>query len=201
MIVKVCGLTPKTNLEALATNSIDWAGLIFVKESPRYVGKDVFSLPDNFKGVGVFRNELINEVLETVERWSLQAVQLHGNESPNDCALLKEAGLQVIKAISISDMASLDELTSPYLDHVDYFLFDSPGGGTGQAFDWGLLSGYKGQVPFLLAGGIAPGFGESIKTITHPQFAGIDLNSRFEIAPGHKDVSLLEKFLSDELSR
>ena len=201
MIVKVCGLTRKTNLSGLGKLNVDWGGLIFVKDSPRFVGKDSFTLPQNIKPVGVFRNASFHEIKRTAEKWQIQTVQLHGAETPEDCASIQEAGFKIIKAIGVSRTDDLNKLTSPYAEHVDFFLFDSPGGGTGHAFDWSILKTYSGAIPFLLAGGIAPGFGESLKAITHPQFKGVDLNSRFEIEPGHKDLSLLKAFIEHELSR
>jgi len=201
MMVKVCGLTPKTKCNNLENLSIDYGGLIFVKESLRYVGDKVFQLPASITPAGVFRNELSSIILETAERWMLETVQLHGEETPEDCQRLRTAGLKVIKAIPVSSNTNLNYATSDYSACVDYFLFDSPGGGTGHAFDWSMLNSYTGQIPFLLAGGIAPGFGESLIQIKHPQFKGIDINSRFEISPGEKDTTLIKKFLSHELSR
>ena len=201
MIVKVCGLTPKTKLEELGQLSVDWGGFIFVSDSPRYAGKKAFALPKNIKGVGIFRDEAFHVILRTAQLWRFRTVQLHGSETPEDCERLQKAGLQVLKAISVSDNMNLDEATMTYADSVDYFIFDSPGGGTGKAFDWSILETYSRDVPFLLAGGIAPGFGESIKKIKHPLFEGIDLNSRFELSPGEKDTTLIKQFLKYELSR
>ncbi|MFK8055611.1 MAG: phosphoribosylanthranilate isomerase [Saprospiraceae bacterium] len=201
MIVKVCGLTPKTELDKLGDLSINWGGLIFVKESPRFVGKDVFALPKEVMKVGVFKNESFHVILRTAQLWRFRTVQLHGAETPEDCARLRKAGLKIIKAISVSAESNLNDTSSPYVAAVDYFLFDSPGGGTGTPFDWKILETYTGDIPFLLAGGIAPGFGESLLKISHPQFKGIDLNSRFEVSAGHKDLSLINQFLEHELSR
>ena len=140
-------------------------------------------------------------ILHTAKLWNFKTVQLHGTETPKDCQQLRAAGLKVIKAISVEENTNLNTCTSCYLASVDYFLFDSPGGGTGHAFDWDVLNTYTCEIPFLLAGGIAPGFGESLKNIKHPQFAGIDINSRFEITTGEKDTTLIKNFLSHELSR
>lgn len=201
MIVKVCGLTPRTNLSGLGELKVDWGGLIFVESSPRYVGKEIFALPSNLKSVGVFRDATFDQIVQTAEKWGFRAVQLHGSESAEDCASLQKKGFEVIKAIGVGEAENLDSLTSSYLESVDYFLFDSPGGGTGHSFDWSVLETYTGAIPFLLAGGIATGFGESVKAIMHPQFKGVDLNSRFELAPGQKDISLLNQFIEHELSR
>jgi len=201
MIVKVCGLTSKTNLTDLDKLKIDWVGFIFVTKSKRYVGeKEIVNLPMK-KKIGVFRNESIDVVSETCQAWRINTIQLHGTETPEYCKNAKQSGFEVIKTIDVKSNVVLDDIVSPYADNVDYFLFDSPGGGTGNAFDWNILDSYSGDVPFLLAGGIAPGFGESLLKIRHPQFKGVDLNSRFEMTPGQKDISLLKKFLTHELSR
>ena len=81
---------------------------------------------------------------------------------------------------------------------VDMLLFDTKcetGGGSGQHFDWTLLDHYHGATPFLLSGGIGPDDVDSIKQIKHPMFAGVDLNSRFETAPGVKDIERLRHFI------
>ena len=162
MIVKVCGLTPKTKLEDFKYLRVDWGGLIFVKESPRFVGAKIFELPSSITPVAVFRNESLQVVLQASKIWNFKTVQLHGTETPKDCQQLRAAGLKVIKAIPVEANTNLNTCTSCYLASVDYFLFDSPGGGTGHTFDWDVLNTYTCEIPFLLAGGIAPGFGESL---------------------------------------
>ena len=200
MIVKVCGLTPRTPLKALKTLPLHWGGLIFVETSPRYVGDlEPFKLPANLKRVGVFKNQLPAHILQRATPWKLDYIQLHGSETPDAVEELHEYGFKVIKAIPIKKAADLAK-ASRYRD-ADYLLFDRPGGGTGEKFDWGLLSEYDGEVPFLVAGGIGPDDAARVAALRHPRLAGFDLNSRFESAPGAKDPSLLYQFLHHELPR
>ena len=196
MIVKVCGLTERTDLAALAELPIDWGGFIFVRSSPRYVGRKPLSLPTGVDRIGVFRDEPAHSVLEIARAWDLRGVQLHGRETPAEARRLRQAGLRVIKAIGVGDDgAGFARARAFSAEDVDYLLFDSPGGGTGRAFDWGRLVDYRGGLPFLLAGGIGPQSRGQIDDIDHAGFAGVDLNSRFEQAPGTKNLDLLRSFL------
>ena len=200
MIVKVCGLTPRTPLKQLKTLPLQWGGLIFVETSPRYVGDlPPFKLPANLKRVGVFKNQLPAHIQRIAGLWKLDMIQLHGNETPDAVEELHEYGFQVIKAIAIKKPADLAK--ADRYEDADYLLFDRPGGGTGEKFDWSLLSAYDGEVPFLLAGGIGPEDAARVAALRHPKLAGFDLNSRFESAPGAKDPSLLYQFLHHELPR
>lgn len=87
---------------------------------------------------------------------------------------------------------------SDYKGLCDYYLFDAKTslyGGSGNQFDWNLLHRYSGMTPFLLSGGINPYSVKAIREFHHPKLAGIDINSRFEMAPGNKDVERIGKFL------
>ncbi|MDR1918776.1 MAG: phosphoribosylanthranilate isomerase, partial [Tannerellaceae bacterium] len=124
-------------------------------------------------------------------------LQLHGDESPELCHSLQKRGFSLIKAFSIAGAADLKR-TAAYEGRTDYFLFDTacPGyGGSGKSFDWSLLDAYEGETPFLLSGGVQPGSLEAIRRFRHPRFAGIDLNSGFESAPGLKDIDKLTPFI------
>lgn len=201
MLVKLCGYTPATDAAALAELPLDLVGLIFVPESPRYVGEESFALP-HAACVGVFRNASAKQILRQRTAWHFTHVQLHGSESATTARTLRDAGLIVLKAIGVDDPHVLAKAHLAYPpDSVDYFLFDSPGGGSGRAFEWSGLDAYAGETSFLLAGGIGPGDGAKIAAVTHPKFAGVDLNSRFETAPGAKDLARLRKFLRHELPR
>lgn len=197
MIVKVCGLTERSDLALLGELPVDWGGLIFVRSSPRYAGRKPFDLPRGLRRIGVFRDEPTQSILRTAARWHLDAVQLHGRESPTAAAEIRASGLSVIKAIGVGDdvEASFAEALTFGPGHVDYLLFDTPGGGTGRAFDWAELDRYAGEVPFLLAGGIGPDSRAAIAEVRHPRWVGIDLNSRFEDAPGRKNLAALRSFL------
>ena len=197
MIAKVCGLTARTDLAGLADLPVDWGGFIFVRSSPRYAGRVPLVLPGSIRAFGVFRDEPVHSILRTARAWSLGGVQLHGDEPAEDARALKGAGLVVVKAIGLSGDGGtgLTRASAYGSDDVDYLLFDTPGGGTGRSFDWGLLDAYRGEVPFLLAGGIGPDSRARLADVRHPRWVGIDLNSGFEDAPGAKNLALLRSFL------
>ncbi len=201
MIVKVCGMRDPENIRQVVELGINWIGLIFYNESPRFVEVDNhfqlstfnFQLPK----VGVFVNSSTEETIDIAKNYKLDYLQLHGNESPETCHTLQKRGYRLIKAFSIASSKDL-EIVSEYEGRVDYFLFDTKCeeyGGSGKSFDWSVLAEYKGKTPFLLSGGINPDSVESIKKFHHSAFAGIDLNSGFEIAPAIKDIKRLESFL------
>jgi phosphoribosylanthranilate isomerase len=177
--------------------SINWMGFIFWPKSSRYVSQRPAYLPTQCKRVGVFVDEEIQSVRRIADEYALDYIQLHGNESSEYCAQLQ--GLHLIKAISVSSRNDIATYKT-YEGLVEYFLFDTkcPSvGGSGQQFDWSVLSAYDGSTPFLLSGGIGPDDAERIKSFHHPQCIGIDLNSRFELAPGLKDVIKLQAFIKE----
>ncbi len=181
-------------------------GFIFWPKSSRYVSERPAYLPTKCKRVGVFVDEDIETVKRIAEDYVLDFIQLHGHESRAYCAQLK--GLKLIKAISVSGQDDIATYKT-YEGLVDYFLFDTkcPSvGGSGQQFDWSVLSAYDGNTPFLLSGGIGPDDAEPLRALRVldgfpvEKCIGIDLNSRFEIAPGMKAAAALCKFLN-ELNR
>ena len=175
--------------------SIDMMGFIFWPKSSRYVSVRPDYLPTKCKRVGVFVDEDIVTVKRIADEYGLNYIQLHGHESPDYCAQLK--GMHLIKAFNIASPEDIGQ-TKAYEGIVDYFLFDTKGksvGGNGEKFDWSVLEAYNGSTPFLLSGGIGPDDADRVKACRHPKCAGIDLNSRFEIAPGLKDVNKLKSFL------
>lgn len=191
------------NIRRVETLDIDLMGFIFWPKSSRYVSERPAYLPMKCKRVGVFVDEEIETVKRIADEYALDYIQLHGHESPSYCAQLQ--GLHLIKAISVSGYDDISAYKR-YEELVDYFLFDTrmpsrgagswfPPGGTGQKFDWSVLSAYDGNTPFLLSGGIGPDDIERVKMFYHPQCVGVDLNSRFELAPGFKDINTLKKFL------
>ena len=134
-----------------------------------------------------------------VDRFGLNYVQLHGNESPEYCRTLHSHGIRIIKAFSIALPKDLLAV-SHYESFCDYFLFDTRSahyGGSGQQFDWSILQRYTGSTPFLLSGGINSYSVKALKEFHHPRLAGIDINSRFETSPGIKDVERIERFLKE----
>ena len=171
-------------------------GFIFWPKSSRYVSERPAYLPTKCKRVGVFVDEDIETLKRIADDYALDFIQLHGHESADYCAQLK--GLKLIKAISVSGQDDIATYKT-YEGLVDYFLFDTkcPSvGGSGQQFDWSVLSAYDGNTPFLLSGGIGPDDTERVKASHHSKCVGIDLNSRFEIAPGLKDINKLKDFLN-----
>ena len=201
LLVKVCGLTEPSNIQAISDLGVDMLGFIFYPPSPRYVvgkatGKEIAALGANQKKVGVFVNETIANMTAIAAEYGLEALQLHGQESPETCLALKP-NFTVLKAFPIAEAADFD-LTKSYEGTCDYFLFDTKGpshGGNGFAFDWSILEAYGGNTPFLLSGGISPEDGEKINQINHPKMAGVDLNSRFEMQPGVKDIALFKNLI------
>ena len=206
MNIKVCGITSRKQLEQLEGLNVAFAGFIFVKDSPRYAGdklegEDLIGLDLDVKKVGVFVNEEYEDIMEMVEKFELDMVQLHGEESPELCEELSE-DVEVIKAFRISrDTASIDKLVAPYDNVCDYYLFDTASegskGGTGKKFDWKKITDSKIEKPFFLSGGIGPEDVAAIKKFKHPDFYGIDVNSLFEKEPGVKDMGLVLKFTRD----
>ena len=201
MNIKVCGITQLKQLQQLDGLNIDFAGLIFHKESPRYVvGKitkeELQGSDFDLKKVGVFVNAGYDEIIEMVEDYGLDVVQLHGDETPELCEQLSEE-VEVIKAFSIGNgIASIDELVADYDEVCDYYLFDTLSkeglvGGTGEKFDWKVISKSKIEKPFFLSGGIGVDDIAAIKSFRHPDYYGIDVNSRFEKSPGVKDMAML----------
>ena len=198
-LIKVCGMTDAENIRAVEALGVDMMGFIFYPKSPRCVSQRLAYLPQNAARVGVFVNVPLEEVLIQDIRYRFSMVQLHGSESPEYCRAMKEAGLRVIKAFSISDGSELKAVKA-YEGLCEMYVFDtkcSEVGGSGRSFDWSVLCAYDGQTPFLLSGGIGPGTEAKLKCFSHPRLAGYDLNSRFESAPGMKDAAAIETFLNN----
>ena len=198
-IIKVCGMTEADNIRDVEQLGVDMIGFIFYPKSPRCLCERPGYLPLYAKRVGVFVNESKENILMYADRFRLNYIQLHGNESPDYCRTLHNNGLHLIKAFSISLPKDLFDV-SAYDGLCDYYLFDTKTpqfGGSGNQFDWNILHRYNGSTPFLLSGGINPYSAKAIKEFHHPRLAGIDLNSRFETAPGLKDVERIEIFLKE----
>jgi len=191
------------NIEAIASLKPDFMGFIFYPKSPRYAepldAATLKALPSSIKKIGVFVNENLENILTIAYNYKLDGVQLHGTELFEMCKELKSAGYIVIKAFPIAEAYNF-KVTKDYEGACDYFLFDTKTdayGGSGVKFNWNMLDEYVGKTPFLLSGGIAADDAEAILKIEHPKFAGIDLNSKFEIKPGLKDQLKLKTFLNE----
>jgi phosphoribosylanthranilate isomerase len=202
MKIKVCGMKDPENIRALSELPIDMIGLIFYNKSPRCVdvqdaGK-INALSLSIPKVGVFVDITEVFVFDMIKHFQLQFVQLHGKESPDFCFELKNKGIQVIKSFQIKTVEDF-KACDVYKDCCDCFLFDTftpQYGGSGEKFDWALLSKYSGSTPFILSGGIAPEDAEVVNRLDFPQLVGVDLNSRFEVIPGVKDIESIKRFLS-----
>lgn len=203
MNIKVCGITGMKQLQQLDGLDIDFAGLIFYKDSPRYIGdkiskKEIKGADFDMKKTGVFVNPEMIDVLDAIDDYGLEVVQLHGDESPEMCEDLGSE-VEVIKAFRVTDGVDIDKMVAPYDAVCDYYLFDTGGlketlGGTGQQFDWSILTKAKIEKPFFLSGGIGVEDAARIKNFRHPDFFGVDINSRFEKSPGVKDMALILQF-------
>ena len=175
---------------------------IGVSDSSENSSKDSSKTPAR---VGVFVDDMVQNIVTRVVNYHLDYVQLHGNEPREMCENLRSTldpdirpGIKIIKAISVSDASDIQKYKE-YVGAVDLFLFDTKCktvGGSGRQFDWQVLEQYDGEVPFLLSGGIGPDDASRLHAFHHPKCIGIDLNSRFEIEPGVKDVEKLKGFLN-----
>ena len=198
-MIKVCGMREAENIREVETLGIDMMGFIFWPKSSRYVSERPAYLPTQCKRVGVFVNEDVEKVKHIAEDYALDFIQLHGSESPEQISHLSPLAshLSIIKAFNIATADDL-EATKPYEGLVDYFLFDTKAqlpGGSGQQFDWSVLTNYVGKTPFLLSGGIGPDNAKRVKAFNHSKCVGFDLNSKFEVEPALKDIQKLKTFL------
>ncbi|WP_373520107.1 phosphoribosylanthranilate isomerase [Aquiflexum sp.] len=202
MRLKVCGMREPDNIRELIKQiQPDWMGLIFHPSSPRFVDRKNadFIKALEISKVGVFVNADISDIQKTIHSFGLKTLQLHGEETVDEVSKIKEkTGLEIFKVFSVNDSIQWDLLES-YLPFVDFFLFDTftkSYGGSGKVFNWQLLQDYPFEKPFLLSGGISLDHIDTIQNLQSqvPQMKGIDINSKFEIVPGLKDVSLIEKF-------
>lgn len=204
MILKVCGLKDNQNVEQLLAVKPNLMGFIFYSKSKRFVTQlPPSALTNKAQKVGVFVNESIENVLETVNKFQLHYIQLHGNETVDYCSKLfdksknnKTVNFKIIKAFAVDDNFNFIE-TIDFEPFCTYFLFDTKSanyGGSGQKFNWNILKKYTGNTPFLLSGGIKPQDAKLIKTFKHPQFVGVDINSGFELQPAIKNVAQIKQF-------
>ncbi len=186
------------NIREVAALGPDFFGLIFYPHSPRFVGYEVneelamLRLPA--KKVGVFVDKDFTTIKSIIEKYQLDLVQLHGNESAETCAALQKT-VGVIKAFGVDENFDFDHLKT-YENSVDYFLFDTKTpvhGGSGKSFDWHVLENYKLNVPFFVSGGLGIENIKAVLKFKHPAFYGLDLNSRFEDEPGVKNIEKLKE--------
>lgn len=207
MLLKVCGMKYEGNIRALIEHQPDYLGFIMYPFSKRYVEEvhiEYISQLEFPNKTAVFVNATLEELLPILQNGNFSHVQLHGDESPEFCKELqtKYSG-KIIKAFGVHEGFDFQE-TRPYQALVDFFLFDTKGkeyGGNGQVFDWEILKKYDQSKPFFLSGGIGPeNIGALLEYISQNKFNlhAIDVNSRFELEPGLKDIQKI-KILMQEL--
>jgi phosphoribosylanthranilate isomerase len=196
--LKICGL--RDNIQEVAALQPDYAGFIFYPKSPRYVGEN-FKMPELDKSinkVGVFVNEPVDRLVVKVRKYKLQYAQLHGTEAPEECQAIRDKGIGIIKAFAMGEHFDFRQLEQ-YESTIDYFLFDTKTkgyGGSGRSFNWHLLKGYGMKKAYFLSGGISLENMEHLKTIDPQNIHALDVNSRFEVKPGLKDIEKLEELIN-----
>jgi phosphoribosylanthranilate isomerase len=204
LAVKICGMTDSCNTLAAVELRPQFLGFIFYKGSPRYAEDKLDpeilrKIPGTISRTGVFVDAGADTISESISKYSLDCIQLHGNEEPGLCLELKEKGVRIIKAFSTSDGTDLEQCHR-FIGCTDFFLFDTRSndhGGSGKKFNWEILNDYKLKHPFFLSGGIGPEDADEIFTVKNPWFYGVDLNSRFESEPGFKDIWKLKNFIRE----
>lgn len=203
MMVKVCGMTNAANIKSIANATPEYMGFIFFRDSPRNALQLDPAATDTLgsatQKVGVFVDSDLQEIKQIVNQYRLDAVQLHGSETPEFCALVRHElpEIAIFKAFGIHPAFVFKKLEY-YENFVDMFVFDARSaahGGSGVRFNWGLLTQYSLSVPFLLSGGIAADHATEIKGLDFPALAGVDINSRFEVGPGIKNEIEVQEFI------
>ena len=202
--IKICGMREAKNLAEVGARQPDYLGFIFYPKSARYVGKDwdtsiINQVPKSIERVGVFVNEDIDFILSNCNKYSIKTVQLHGKENPRLCTQLQRKGFTVFKAFQVDNDTQLKEIEA-YKGKCDYFLYDTKSkglGGSGQKFNWEKLNELNTAGPFLLSGGITSKDANDIKALDLSNLKGVDINSKFEITPALKNITLLDEFINE----
>jgi len=200
------------NITQVVALQPDYLGFIFYDKSMRSFDGVIPELSENIKKVGVFVDAAINEIIEKVNFYNLQVVQLHGNESPTFCKVLGAEltsvahQIEIIKVFSIKDEFNF-EILKPYEAVCHYYLFDTKGklpGGNGYTFNWKVLENYSSTKPYFLSGGIGLNELDKVKSFFQNDESNychaIDVNSRFEIEAGLKDIELIKEFKNNLFS-
>ena len=191
------------NIAEVATLLPDYMGFIFVESSPRFIGSafdigNLDSIASITKKIGVFSNQDVMRIAESVARFGLDGVQLHGEESRNVVGTLRSLlpRIKIIKAISVHSVSSF-ELLQQYEDVVDFFLLDGKEPGSGKSFDWSILESYPSKRDFFLAGGVGANDIHKIRSLAARlhTLRGIDINSEVETSPGVKNIELIREVL------
>jgi phosphoribosylanthranilate isomerase len=200
--IKICGMKDPGNIAGVTRLEPDYLGFILYKRSPRYVSIKkaetlVKNIPPAIKKTAVFVNEPLERAISIARSGIFDILQLHGNESAEYCMRISEHA-RIIKAFRISEV--LPENMEEYQPFCSMFLFDTAGrgfGGTGMKFDHTILSGYNLNTEYILSGGISVDDSFHLRSFCPDKMSGVDLNSRFEISPGIKNITLLKKFIEN----
>lgn len=201
--IKICGVTDSAALEAAIAHGADYVGLVFYRPSPRHLSAaDARALAGRAEGrigkVGLFVDPDDAVLAQAISVASLDAIQLHGGETPERAAEVRERfGLPVWKALPVASSRDI-ESASGWSGAADLLLFDAKTpqgglpGGMGLRFDWNLVGAYSGRVPWGLAGGLTPqNVSEAVRITGAPL---LDCSSGVESAPGVKDSGKIAAF-------
>ncbi|WP_107669405.1 phosphoribosylanthranilate isomerase [Cyanothece sp. BG0011] len=205
MRIKICGITQAQQGQAIAALGATALGFICVERSPRYVGAQqiqhiIQTLPTKVDCIGVFANASLTDLERVLTVAQLTAVQLHGEETPEFCAQVKQLfpHLEMIKAFRIKTRDSLSHLPD-YVEMVDTFLLDAYHpqqlGGTGKTLNWEMLKNFRADRPWFLAGGLTAD--NILQALEHLTPDGIDLSSGVERSPGDKDMLKVTQLLKN----
>jgi phosphoribosylanthranilate isomerase len=190
--IKICGMRDQRNITEIAAFNPDYLGFIFYPGSPRFVGSQ-FTVPvisPSIKKVGVFVNESNEGILTKATALGLDLIQLHGDETADQCTELKNEGMTIIKAFALDDDFPFSTLNA-FKNVVDYFLFDTKGklyGGNARVFNWKMLTNYDQEIPFFLSGGLSPANMDQLGDVTTMNIHALDFNSGVEQSPGLKSI-------------
>lgn len=191
------------NINAVGQEDIDLMGFIFYPKSNRYVSEDIHNavdnLPSHIKKVGVFVNAAREEIMQKVEQYHLDYIQLHGDETADECHFYADQGINVIKAFSIGTTEDLGKVVS-YSPYCELFVFDTPTpdyGGSGKTFDWQVLKQYKADTPYLLSGGLGAHNIAQALLLEDKRLIGFDVNSKLENEQYLKDIKQVQLLVNN----
>ena len=204
MHLKVCGMRDSQNIKDLLSLRPDYMGFIFYEKSPRNAesvldAEVLNAFPEETEKVGVFVNASMDFIMEQIDMYGLDMLQLHGDESPEFVAEAKSLGVKVMKVFGVNDAFDFAALT-PYKKLVDFFLFDTKSkqrGGTGIQFNWDILKAYDQEVPFFLSGGISNENLKELDDLRGLNIHAIDVNSKYEIEPALKDIEKIKELRAE----
>ena len=202
MKIKVCGMRNPENIQVVVQLPISFMGFIFYPKSKRYVGDDfdpkiLLSIPKNIQKVGVFVNESFETILKKSQKYHLDFIQLHGQESVEMCRELRKHHLGIIKVFGVGEAFDFSVLKA-YKSCCDYFLFDTKTpehGGSGKKFSWEILQNYDNETPLFLSGGIGKYDTNEIKKLDFLNIEALDINSKFELSPALKNADDIHFFI------